>query len=156
VKIINRQLLDELTAAAVKNPRKRQNWNIHPNDGHLAHRLLNAFEPDTYVRPHRHLDPHKDETFMIVRGRLGVILFADDGTVQETLTLDSCGEVMGVDIPNGLFHTAVSLKEGTIFFESKAGPYLPLTSEETPCWAPETASAKVCSYLQSLKNLFRG
>ena len=85
MKIINQQLLDEITAAAKENPRLRKNWNLHPADNFPAHRLLNAMEPQSYIRPHRHLEPLKDETFMIVRGRLGILVFADDGKVKEKL-----------------------------------------------------------------------
>lgn len=154
MKVINRQLLDDISAAARENPRLRKNWNIHPDDGFPAHRLLNAMEPASYIRPHRHLDPLKDETFLIVRGRLGVIVFADDGTVRETVLLDPCGDVLGVDLPSGCFHTAVSLDGGTIFFEAKAGPYLPLTDEEKAPWAPEDSSPRTAAYLESLKSLF--
>ena len=154
MKIINKQLLDDITARAQVNPRLRQNWNIHPADDFPAHRLLNAMEPASYIRPHRHLDPQKDETFMILRGRLGVIVFAEDGTVTETILLDAAGETLGVDLPSGCFHTAVSLAEGTIFFEAKAGPYLPLTAEELPSWAPDGSSPEAAAYLTSLQNLF--
>jgi cupin fold WbuC family metalloprotein len=155
MKIISRKLLDEISEGARNNPRLRKNWNIHPYDEFPAHRLLNAMEPDSYIRPHRHLDPLKDETFMIVRGRLGVIMFAEDGTVTGTVLLESNGELLGADIPSGLFHTAVSLESGTIFFEAKAGPYVPLLDAEKPAWAPEDGSEAAARYLQSLKNLFR-
>ncbi len=154
MKIINRQLLDELTSAAQGSPRLRRNWNIHPDDTFPAHRLLNAMEPASYIRPHRHLDHRKDETFMIVRGRLGVIVFADDGTVREAVLLDAAGDILGVDIPSGSFHSAVSLAEGTVFFEAKAGPYLPLAEGEKASWAPEDATSETAAYLDALKGLF--
>jgi cupin fold WbuC family metalloprotein len=155
MKIINRQLLDELTVSAQENPRLRKNWNIHPHDGFPAHRLLNAMEPSSYIRPHRHLDPLKDETFMIVRGKLGILIFDDAGAVKEKVLLDAEGENIGVDIPAGQFHTAVSLESGTIFFEAKAGPYTPLQDGEKPSWAPEDGSAVAESYLAELKAGFR-
>jgi cupin fold WbuC family metalloprotein len=151
MKIINRQLLDQLSESARHNPRLRNNWNIHPHDNFPAHRLLNAMEPASYIRPHRHLDPNKDETFLIVRGRLGVLLFDESGTVTGRALLDAEGETLGVDIPAGLFHTAVSLAKGTIFFEAKAGPYLPLTEEEKASWSPEDGSAAAGDYLNLLK-----
>lgn len=154
MKIIDRQLLDDLTAAARQSPRLRRNWNIHPEDSFPAHRLLNAMEPSSYIRPHRHLDPKKDETFIIVRGRLGVILFADDGSVAEKFLLDAAGDTLGVDLPSGSFHTAVSLTEGTVFFEAKAGPYLPLAEGEKAPWAPEEGSPETEEYLAGLKSLF--
>jgi len=153
MKIINQQLLDEITAAAKVNPRKRKNWNIHPDDGFPAHRLLNAMEPASYIRPHRHLDPLKAETFMIVRGRLGILVFDENGVVTEKLLLTAEGENIGADIPAGVFHTAVSLAEGTIFFEAKAGPYRPLSDDEKPAWAPEDGTA-ANEYLLVLKKEF--
>ncbi len=154
MKIINRQLLDEITADAKQNPRLRKNWNIHPNDAFPAHRLLNAIEPDSYLRPHRHLDPLKDETFMIVRGKLGILTFDDEGVVRETVVLDPEGETLGADIPSGLYHTAVSLESGTIFFEAKAGPYTPLSDDEKALWSPEETSRGADSYLAALKAEF--
>lgn len=153
MKIINSQLLDEVTAAAKSNPRLRKNWNIHPHDNFPAHRLLNAMEPASYIRPHRHLNPLKDETFMIVRGKLGILIFDDRGVVTEKVLLAAGGDNLGADIPAGVFHTAVSLEEGTIFFEAKAGPYAPLADNEKPDWAPEDGPAAV-NYLDSLKNEF--
>lgn len=155
MKIINRQLLDDLTASAQENPRLRKNWNIHPADEFPAHRLLNAMEPDSYIRPHRHLDPLKDETFMIVRGKLGILIFDDEGAVKEKVLLDAGGDSIGADIPAGLFHTAVSLESGTIFFEAKAGPYVPLQDTEKAYWAPEDGSAGADGYLAALKTEFR-
>lgn len=153
MKIINQQLLDEITAAAQVNPRQRKNWNIHPDDGFPAHRLLNAMEPASYIRPHRHLDPLKAETFMIVRGRLGILVFDENGVVTEKLLLTAEGENIGADIPAGVFHTAVSLAAGTIFFEAKAGPYHPLSEDEKPAWAPEDGTA-ANEYLLILKKEF--
>jgi cupin fold WbuC family metalloprotein len=151
MKIINKQVLDQLTENARHSPRLRKNWNIHPRDDFPSQRLLNAMEPSSYIRPHRHLDPNKDETFLVVRGRLGVILFSDSGQVTGSVLLDTAGATLGIDIPAGVFHTAVSLAEGTVFFEAKAGPYLPLTEDEKAPWSPEEDSAEVGEYLYSLK-----
>jgi cupin fold WbuC family metalloprotein len=154
MKIISRQLLDQITAEAKDSPRLRKNWNIHPNDEFPAHRLLNAMEPSSYIRPHRHLDQLKDETFMIVRGKLGILIFDDEGRVTEKVLLEAGGENLGADIPSGRFHTAVSFESGTIFFEAKAGPYVPLKEGEKPSWAPEEGSAGAESYLAAMKEEF--
>lgn len=154
MKIIDASLLDQLTLQAQSHSRRRKNWNFHASDDHTCHRLLNAIEPDSYIRPHRHLDPAKDETFVVLRGRLGILLFDDAGTVQSRVLLEPGGEAVGVDIPHGVFHTAVSLEGGTIFFEAKAGPYIPLTAAEQASWAPLDATPEVAAYLASLKQLF--
>ena len=153
MKIIDQPLLDELTGQARQHSRLRKNWNVHQSDDHACHRLLNAIEPDSYIRPHRHLDPAKDETFVIVRGRLGIILFDDAGAVQETVLLAARGTI-AADIPHGRFHTAVSLEEGTIFFEAKAGPYRPLSPEEQAGWSPQDSTPEAGAYLAGLKRHF--
>jgi cupin fold WbuC family metalloprotein len=154
MKIVERKLLDQLTTQALEHPRLRKNWNIHPSDDFCCHRLLNAIEPGSYIRPHRHLDPAKDETFLIVRGRLGVILFDETGQVAKKVLLAADGDILAVDIPHGLFHTAVSLSPGTVFFEAKAGPYLPLADGEKADWAPEDGTPAATPYLTSLARLF--
>jgi len=60
---------------------------------------------------------------------------------------------MAVDIPHGLFHTVVSLESGTVFFESKAGPYLPLTDEEKGEWSPAEGKPEAAFYLKHLESL---
>ena len=154
MKIIDKQLLDQLSAQAAHNPRLRKNLNIHPADDFCCHRLFNAVEPGAYIRPHRHLDPAKDETFVIVRGKLGVVMFDDGGRMVKTALLSAGGEVVAADVPHGAFHTAVSLEAGTIFFEAKAGPYLPLDDQEKAHWAPQDGTPEAAIFLEFLKSLF--
>src|SRR3990172_7922439 len=60
--------LNDLTRAARAAGRRRMNRNLHPALTDQVQRLLNAFEPGTYVRPHRH-DAGRWELFLILRGR---------------------------------------------------------------------------------------
>lgn len=46
------------------------------------------------------------------------------------------GPVLGIDIPHGTWHTLVALAAGSVFFEAKAGPYMPLAAAERAAWAP--------------------
>ena len=155
MRIIDKIMLDELSAQARNNPRRRKNHNLHPTDDFCCHRLFNAIEPDSYIRPHRHLDPAKDETFVIVQGRLGVVTFDDSGEVATKAVLSPEGKTLAVDIPYGLFHTAVSLEPGTVFFEAKAGPYIPLGIAEKALWAPEEGALEATDYLGKLKSFFQ-
>ena len=122
MKVVTRDLLGKITAEALKSPRLRKNYNIHPSEESRCHRLLNAIEPDSYIRPHRHLDPEKDEAFILMSGKLGIITFADDGTVTEILLLSQANGNLAADIPHGVYHTVLSLETGTLFYEAKAGP----------------------------------
>ena len=156
MKIIDQELLDRLSAEARENPRRRKNFNLHPTDDFCCHRLLNAMEPDSYIRPHRHLDPAKDESMVMVRGRMGVLAFDAAGNVRGRTIIAAAGSAVAVDIPHGLFHTVVALESGTVFFEAKAGPYRPLTEEETAPWAPAEGTPEAAVYLAALKQLLNG
>ena len=141
MKVVTRELLKQVATEAVNSPRLRKNHNLHKSDESVCHRLLNAIEPASYIRPHRHLDPEKDEAFILMSGRLGIILFSEDGAVTDKALLSHQNGNLAVDIPHGVYHTAVSLEPGTVFYETKAGPYLPLTEAETATWAPVDGSA---------------
>jgi len=154
MKIVTRELLHQLTEAARTTPRLRKNHNLHPSDESRCHRLLNAIEPASYIRPHRHLDPEKDEGFILMSGRLGVILFSDTGAVTETVILSHQGGILAADVPSGVFHTAVSLESGTVFYEAKAGPYRPLGEAEFAVWAPPEGDCEAAQYLEQLRTLF--
>jgi len=153
MKVVTPDLLQQLSDAARTSPRLRKNHNLHQSDGSVCHRLLNAIEPDSYIRPHRHLDPEKDESFILISGRLGIILFSDTGDITDTVVLSRHNGVVAADVPHGVFHTAVSLETGTVFFEAKAGPYLPLTEAETATWAPSEGDGAVSPYLEQLRML---
>lgn len=154
MKIVTLELLDQISNEARQSPRLRHNHNLHPANTSRCHRLLNAIEPASYIRPHRHLDLEKDEAFILLRGRLGIILFAADGSVAETVLLHQATGNLAVDITNGVYHTAVSLETGTVFYEAKAGPYLPLTEQEKAGWAPAEGDWSALGYLEELRGLF--
>lgn len=151
---VDTTLLDQLTEKAKASPRLRMNHNFHPSDASTCHRLLNAIEPGSYILPHCHLDPEKDETFVLLRGKLGVVCFDATGQVREIVTLAAGTDQIITTVPHGVFHTAVSLTSGTIFFEAKAGPYLPFQAAEKADWAPADATNEASAYLQQLCSLF--
>jgi len=154
ITVIDQALLAEVSAEAKQAPRRRRNRNFHPADDYPGHRLLNAIEPDSYVMPHRHLNPTKDESIVCLRGRLGIVVFGPSGEVDRNIALSPAGENVGVDIPHGVYHSVLALESGTVFFEAKAGPYVPLAGDEKAPWAPVEGDARVADYLAQLRRLF--
>jgi len=152
--LITQTLLQEVANEAAASPRRRKNRNFHRTNEDMAHRLLNALEPDSYVPPHRHLDPSKDEAIVALRGRFGLVLFDADGKVQNTAVLAAGGDTLGVDLPHGTFHTVLALEPGSVFFEAKAGPYVALSEAERASWAPVEGTPEAVAYLAQLRALF--
>ena len=154
VQIINRELLEKLASLARESPRRRRNYNFHETESDACHRLLNAIEPDSYIQPHCHREVTKDETLIVVRGRLGVIFFDDRGAVTAAAALAPASESVGVNIPHGVYHTLVALESGSVFFEAKAGPFAPLTLDEKAAWAPAEGDAQAAAYLKEITQRF--
>jgi cupin fold WbuC family metalloprotein len=153
ITLIDTALLDAVSAEAADSPRRRKNRNFHPRDDYPGHRLLNAIEPGSYIAPHRHLDPTKDETMVVLRGALGLVVFDDDGRVVRTERVGRSA-ALGIDIPHGTWHTVFALEPGTVFLEAKSGPYLPLIDAERAPWAPAENAPAAPSYLAGLVRLF--
>lgn len=156
IKRLDQSMMVALVESARQSPRRRVHRNFHPDDVYPAHRLMIAIEPDSYVPPHRHLNPSKDETLLVLRGSLGVVFFDADGEAEDQVVLRAGGEVLGVDIPHGVFHTVFALEPGTVIFEAKAGPYVPIAADERAAWAPVEGSAEAPAYLAGLRQMFGG
>lgn len=148
---ITQKTLLELSAAARNNERKRKNHNLHASYDEPCQRFLNAVEPSSYIRPHRHLTPPKPETFLVVKGHLCLILFIDDGTIVDIVHMVAGGETIGVDLLAGAWHTLVSLEPNTIFFETKPGPYIPISDKDLATWSPAEGTVEVNAYLKGLE-----
>jgi len=123
MKLIDGQLLNEVSAQAKESPRLRMNYNFHQSLDDKCHRFLNAVEPGTMVEIHRH--PTKDESFVILRGRVRVNTYNDDGSVLDSVVLCAEEGKYGVDIPKGVWHNIESLEPGSVIFECKEGPFVP-------------------------------
>jgi cupin fold WbuC family metalloprotein len=137
---IDQTLLQQTATEARTSPRLRKNANFHPTDAFPAHRLINAMQPGSYVRPHRHLDPAKDETIVALQGRFGYLSFNDNGSIEEAIEIATGGPVFGIDIPHGTVHTILALEPNSVFFEAKAGPFVPLSTDEIAPWSPAEGS----------------
>lgn len=138
--LISDQLLATSISEAQQCSRGRKNFNFHPDNNYPAHRLLNAIEPGSYVRPHRHLSANKDETMLVLSGKLGFLSFDEAGHIIGQHILEAGGPLLGIDIQHGCYHTVLALEPNTVFFEAKAGPFEALTSEEIAAWAPAEGS----------------
>jgi cupin fold WbuC family metalloprotein len=147
-------MLAALAAEARGAARLRRNRNFHGDLAEPSHRLLNAIEPGSYIVPHRHRDPARDETIIAVAGRLGVIVFDDAGVIAAKHVLEPCGEAIGVDLSAGTWHSLVALVPGTVMFEAKAGPYVPPSPEDLAPWAPREGEPGSREYGARLEALF--
>lgn len=121
-RVINKNLLDDVFAQALTSPRLRMNYNFHQSLDDKCHRMLNAVEPGTDIPIHRH--PDKDESFVILRGKVRSTTYNDDGSVIDSVVLSLEDGIYGVDIPKGVWYKLESLEPASVIFECKEGPFV--------------------------------
>ena len=126
--LIDKKLLDGVCERAKTSERLRMNYNLHEAADSKAQRLFNALEPGTLLPIHRHR--HTAETYILVRGRIDVIFYNDQGVEVERFVLNPSNGNYGVHIPKGQWHTLDVLERDTVIFEVKDGPYTPLGSDD--------------------------
>lgn len=120
--VITKELLDDVSMQAKSSPRLRMNYNFHQSLDEKCHRFLNAVEPGTEVPIHKH--PTKDETFVLLRGKVRVTTHNDEGSIIEDIILCPEEGNYGVNIPKGVWHKLESLESGSVVFECKEGPFV--------------------------------
>ena len=72
-----------------------------------------------------HKHPTKDETFVILRGKVRVTTHRDDGSIIEDVVLCAEEGRYGVNIPKGVWHTIEAMEADSVIFECKEGPFVP-------------------------------
>ncbi|WP_339904656.1 WbuC family cupin fold metalloprotein [Pseudomonas guineae] len=152
-RFLDQALFGELAEQAAVSPRQRQHYNFHQMD-EACHRMAVGLQPGTYIAPHRHLSVDKAEALLALKGRLGLLIFNDNGDVLNRCLLEAGGDCVGVDLPPGVFHALVVLEADSILFECKAGPYKAVGAGEQASWAPKEGEADAPAYLAWMRGQF--
>ncbi|MCF8371267.1 MAG: WbuC family cupin fold metalloprotein [Bacteroidales bacterium] len=150
IKIVNKQVLTNLSSEAAESPRLRKNLNLHEYAGDPLQRMLNAFEPGTYICPHKHENPDKRELFILMKGIILVVIFDNKGVISDSILLDRNKGNYAVEIAPRTWHTVVSMEQGSVAFEIKDGPYDEKTDKFFAPWAPPENHTEAGEYLKKL------
>lgn len=154
VKVFSLEYLNRLVTEAKNSSRLRQHCNIHLDYTDPCQRLFNAIEPDSYIRPHY----HGIETLFAIRGLMALIVFNNDGAIEQVQrfgigsSIRSLDIAAGTEIPSHKWHTVVSLESGSVLLEIKAGPFDPTMPKSLAPWAPGEGTSDGANYLKQLIN----
>ena len=120
--VIDKKILDELTAKAKENPRLRQSLDLRNSADDQSQRMLNALEPGTVMPIHRHKG--SSETCVCIRGHFEEYFYDEQGNLTDTIDMNPGGVVLNIE--KGQWHSLKCLESGTVLFEAKDGAYAPL------------------------------
>ena len=126
--LINKELLDTLTAEAKASPRLRMHFDLRDSVDDESQRMLNAIEPGTVIPIHRHNTTSED--VIILRGKGLEIFYGEDGREAGRFPLVPGGESPAIHVPIGQYHTLISLESGTVVIEFKNTRYDPFVTED--------------------------
>ena len=117
--------IELLRQAVGQTPKRRARINAHPGHDDALHEMIIAIEPASYIRPHRH--PGKSEAFHIVEGEVDIIVFRDDGAIDEIVSLGEKGGLRPFyyRMSEARFHTLIIRSDLLIVHEITNGPFRP-------------------------------
>ena len=126
--IVDKKLMDDLSAQAKANPRLRQAYDLRTTPEDQSQRILNAVEPGTILPIHRHRG--STETIIVLRGKVVQHYYDDNGNKTASYELAPNSAQVGMSVPVGQWHALESLEEGSVIFECKDRAYQPLSAED--------------------------
>lgn len=126
--LINKTLLDDLSAKAKESVRLRMNYDLRNTPEDLSQRQMNALEPGTIIPIHRHNST--SETIVVLRGKLLWKLYNDNGEITDSFLLQAGSDTCGITSPKGQWHSLDCLESGTVILEMKDGAWAPLGEDE--------------------------
>ena len=148
--IINDELITAVINKANASPRRRMNYNFHPQLDDPLQRMLNCLEPGTYIQPHKHEDPDKCEAFILLKGKVLVVEFDNNGHVTSHALLKAGTDTYGAEIAPRIYHCIIALEPGSVVYEVKNGPYSPLDDKNFASWAPKEGEEECQEYMEGL------
>ena len=126
--VINKELLDSLTAQAKASPRLRMHYDLRNTPEDKSQRILNAMEPGTTLPIHRHRS--SSETIVMLRGKGRWNFYDDNGNLAESFLISADGDIRGITVPKGQWHNSDKFESGTVILECKEGSWEPLQDDD--------------------------
>ena len=137
---VNFDDIEMLKKMEISTPNKRVRICAHQHSDDRLHEMLIVIHQDSYIRPHKHLN--KGESFHIIEGMLDVVIFHDDGSVNEVIEMGnpSTGKNFFYRLTAPYFHTLILKTEWVVFHETTNGPFLKDETVFAP-WSPDSGNS---------------
>lgn len=126
--IIDKKLMDELSAKAKESSRLRTNFDLRNSEDDNSQRMLNVLEPGTVMTIHRH--PDTNEIICMLRGSIKELFYDDNGNIIESHILRAGSAYPAMVVPAGVWHELECLETGSILLTVKDGKFQPLKEED--------------------------
>ena len=129
---VSLELIDDLCSLAVSDDRRKSLALLHSDENDQVQEMLIALAPRTFVD--RHCTNNQSESMFVIKGLLAMAIFAENGEVDEVLTLanNQKSNLFGLRLSKKQWVAYMTGDEVTVIHEIACGPFKPANSEH---WA---------------------
>lgn len=151
--------LSKLKVLAQESIYNRARINVHHDSVAKVQEMIIALTQNCIFQPHRH--NNKSESFHIIEGEMFILIFNDDGTLEEKILL-SANEPSDIHVKRGRYyrldssywHSVLPVTELVVFHETTTGPFIPNEAELAEFISGDPEIIKRF-YIDALKNYER-
>lgn len=120
---IDNNVLEFLINDSLKNKLKRSRICTHKKPRSKIHEMFIAILKDSYIKPHKHLT--KDESYLLIKGKLEIVIFNEKGRIKEIIYMSSTGKhkKLYFKVPKNTMHTIVIKSKYVVIKEVTEGPF---------------------------------
>ncbi len=129
---VTRELVADLVARGA-GTRQGIRLCLHEGPEARLHDMIVVQYVEQYPRPHKHLEI--GESYHIVEGEMGIVVFDDGGEIVDACRMDTSGTAV-YSVGAGTYHTNFPLTDVAVYHESRPGPFKGGDSVLAP-WAPD-------------------
>ncbi len=126
--LLNKDLFEQIAKEAAKSPRLRKAFDLRDSEDENTQRMLNVLMPGTKTAIHRHQDT--SETVLCIYGSAIERFYDADGNETEVVKMVAGGDIPGVVVEVGRFHSLEATHELGVLCGVKAGIYQPVSPED--------------------------
>jgi len=151
ISIVDPEQIEALFSLARSLPRKRATLTLYRSQGEKTHTEIKAILPETYIRPHKHINPHQTETFVPLRGIAELVTFSDEGEILQKVLVGR--EMVAVaEVEANTWYTLVA-RTPFAAFEVKVHPAGDDKGkgEVFAPWAPEEGTKEADIYFENFR-----
>ena len=143
---------DKLLNSADESERRRAHHCLHKDHSESVQRLCIGLKNGTYVRPHCHTHDGAWEMIFVLKGKVALTIFDDEGYVAKQIEMLPGAECAGVELTPGTWHTIVPVDSEAVIFEVKEGPFSAEKLSIFAEWSPEEGSGEVNDFLKWMQS----
>ena len=130
---VHNTLIEEMSRESEARGGKNLRLCLHSDPKSPFHTMLILERKGKHYPPHKHLE--KGECFHILKGRLAVFSFDEEGGILDACLLEPDGYFL-YRVELNMYHAVMPLSEVVVYHESKPGPFLGDSDAVPPKWAP--------------------